>query len=144
MKMLIVDDDAMVVDFLSHVARGSGYKDIETADSGEAALSKMMQNKFDLITLDIEMPGMSGLEVLPLMRNMCPHTLIVIISGHIPEDALPDVVNCADLAFHKPINLDLFNDLMDHANRLAQTLASARALSDVSLVPNKPTLAVSP
>ena len=91
MKILIVDDDSAVVDLLSEIARVKGYTDITTASSGEEALAQVIQDCYDLITLDILMPGVGGLEVLSPVRNLCPHAIIAIISGHISEESSSDL-----------------------------------------------------
>ncbi|MDP6041971.1 MAG: response regulator, partial [Candidatus Latescibacteria bacterium] len=64
MRILIVDDDSKVVGLLSEAARAKGYDDIDVAESGEEAFSRVVMDTYDVITLDIQMPGASGLEVL--------------------------------------------------------------------------------
>ena len=73
MKILIIDDDVGITQFFSHAAAGRGIDQIETAESGEEALACVMRTTYDLITLDIRMPGLSGLEVIAMLRNLSPH-----------------------------------------------------------------------
>ncbi|MBT3605373.1 MAG: response regulator, partial [Candidatus Latescibacteria bacterium] len=115
MRVLIVDDEPTVLDFFSQAARAKGVEEIETASSGEEALGKVIAQTYDLITLDIRMPGASGLDILSPIRNMCPHALIAVISGHIPDDFTQEMAGCADLLMHKPVNLINFNKLVDGA-----------------------------
>ena len=61
--ILIVDDEAGVRASLGGVLRDEGYV-VETADSGEACLEQVQQRTYDLILLDIWLPGMDGLVAL--------------------------------------------------------------------------------
>ena len=133
MRVLIVDDEPTVLDFFSQAARAKGVDDVETASSGEEALAKVIGQTYDLITLDIRMPGASGLEILSPIRNMCPHAIIAIISGHIPDDFTNEMAGCADLLMHKPVNLVNFNKLVDAALRVAETLEEVKALNEVDV-----------
>jgi phosphoserine phosphatase RsbU/P len=131
MRVLIVDDEPTVLDFFAQAARAKGVEEIETASSGEEALGKVIAQTYDLITLDIRMPGASGLDILSPIRNMCPHALIAVISGHIPDDFTQEMAGCADLLMHKPVNLTNFNKLMDGALLIANTLDEMKKLNDV-------------
>jgi CheY-like chemotaxis protein len=131
MRVLIVDDEPTVLEFFSQAALAKGAGEIETASSGEEALGKVIAQTYDLITLDIRMPGASGLEVLSPIRNMCPHAIIAVISGHIPDDFTQEMAGCADLLMHKPVNLGNFNKLMDAALLIAKTLDDVKSLNEV-------------
>ncbi len=133
MKILIVDDDPTVVDFFTQASQVSGHSDIDTAGSGEEALARVIQGTYDLITLDIRMPGASGLEILSPVRNMCPHAVIAVISGHVPEDPGGEYAGCADVVIHKPVDLKSFTRLLACAQRIAETMDEIRQLGDGSL-----------
>ena len=130
MRMLIVDDEPTVLEFFSEAARAKGVEVVDTASSGEDALGKVIGQLYDLITLDISMPGASGLEILSPIRNMCPHAIIAIISGHIPDDFTTEVAGCADLFMRKPFKLRLGGPLRTHVylwGRLQNISRSSRA-----------------
>ncbi len=133
MRVLIVDDEPTVLDFFSQAARAKGVENVDTASTGEEALAKVIGQTYDLITLDIRMPGASGLEILSPIRNMCPHAIIAVISGHIPDDFTNEMAGCADLLMHKPVNLVNFNKLMDGALKIAETLDSIKTLNEVDV-----------
>ena len=128
MKLLIVDDEENIVAFFSALARGHGQVDIDTAGSGEEALTRVLRKNYDLITLDIHMPGASGLEVIAMLRNMNPHAVIALISGYLPDDLSPEVANCADVLLPKPVSVATFNQLIDGADRIRQTMDQIRQL----------------
>jgi len=133
MRVLIVDDEPTVLDFFSQAARAKGVENVDTASSGEEALARVIGQNYNLITLDIRMPGASGLEILSPIRNMCPHAIIAVISGHIPDDFTNEMAGCADLLMHKPVNLVNFNKLMDGALKIAETLDSIKTLNEVDV-----------
>lgn len=53
-----------------------GFHDVETVDSAQDAVTSVLRSNFDLITLDVQMPGISGLEIIAVLRNMNPHAVI--------------------------------------------------------------------
>ena len=132
MKVLIVDDDPDVVQFFKQAATEKGYTDIDVAFSGEEALTQAIKGNYDLITLDIRLPGASGLEILSLLRNMRPHALIAIVSGHLPETISAETAGCADVIIRKPIHLAKFTGRLDGATRISETMGEIRLLGDVS------------
>ena len=120
MRILIVEDDRTTAMILSHVANSNGFSEVEIVESGEEALEKVVHENYNLITLDILLPGASGLEILSVIRHLCPHTIIAIISGHLPDQVPPDVVECADVVMRKPIDIQKFKILLTNANSIRQ------------------------
>lgn len=133
MNTLIVDDDQSLIQFLSQAVKARGQDGVYTAFSAEEALEKVVLRDYGLITLDIKMPGMSGLEVLPLVRNMCPHAVIAIISGHIPEETIDGLAGCADVLLDKPVSLDTFFELVDAAHQISTSLDTVQSLGRTQL-----------
>jgi len=66
-RILVVDDDADIVAMAALVLRRAGYQ-VNTVSSGDAALVQVAQISYDLILLDINMPGMDGWEVLRVLK----------------------------------------------------------------------------
>ena len=77
--LLIVDDEAAIRNVL-HDFLSQTY-DCEAVDSAEKALARLAEERFDLIVSDITMERMSGLEMVPHIRDLAPKTIIVMISG---------------------------------------------------------------
>ncbi len=83
LKALIVDDTAVYRRILSDIlSEESEIEVVGTASNGEIALSKAQQLKPDLITLDLEMPVMDGLEALPHLKKLSPDLAIIMVSAH--------------------------------------------------------------
>ena len=79
--ILVIDDDAVVGRSFDRVLTEKGY-DVSTARSGEEGLEKIDTTEYDLVFTDIKMPGMDGLEVAERIRDRCPWTPVVVITGY--------------------------------------------------------------
>ena len=106
-KLLLVDDDSNNSDMLSRRLIRQGYL-VEVAGNGEAALEKLNQNHYDLVLLDQMMPGMSGLDLLRLLRaTYSPSELPVIMVTAVDQSEM--VVQALDQGANdyvvKPVDL---------------------------------------
>jgi len=105
-KILVVDDTSFMVAVISKVLDSAGYQ-IVTAFSGEEALDTLAKEKPDLILLDVVMTGMSGYDVLDVLRKDFRYNLIPIImlTGQTEEeDKLKGLEMGADDYIVKPFN----------------------------------------
>ena len=80
-SVLIVDDEAGVRSALSGVLRDEGYT-VDAVDSGEACVDRASRTAYDVIVLDIWLPGMDGLATLERLRERRVDSPVVMISGH--------------------------------------------------------------
>ncbi len=86
MKILIVDDHTIVREGLKPITeKVSLFTVIDEASDGTEALNKIMTNDYDLVILDISMPGKSGLDVLIEMKNKNKKPPVLILSVHPQE-----------------------------------------------------------
>lgn len=76
-KILTVDDEQMNNMILAHIMKDEPMYELKSAVSGEAALELLRNEKFDLVMLDVNMPGMSGLETLQRIRER--HNIPVVL-----------------------------------------------------------------
>ena len=79
-KILIVDDEKVVRESLFHWFEEDNYQ-VETAEDGEIALQKYEKEKFDLLLVDMKMPGMSGLDLLSKIKAIDKDALIILITA---------------------------------------------------------------
>ncbi len=80
-RVMIVDDETVARVSLAEVLRLEGYQ-ISTAASGEEAMSLLRKEEpYDLIILDLKMPGMDGLEVTELVKKKFPSTVIILLTA---------------------------------------------------------------
>ncbi len=106
-KVLVVDDDPVVCKSFDRVLTSKGYAVI-TAASGEEALRKLNEEKYDIVYSDIRMPGMSGLEVAENLKARRPWTPVVIITGY-GTDIAEERAKAAGVAsfLHKPLSPEM-------------------------------------
>jgi two-component system chemotaxis response regulator CheB len=80
-KVLVVDDSAFMRKLISDlILQDSSFEVIATARNGKEALDKVIEHKPDLITMDIEMPEVNGLEALESIMQKCPTPVIMLSS----------------------------------------------------------------
>ena len=80
LDVLLVDDDARIRGTLRGVLEDEGHAVVEASD-GTQALAALEGKPFDAVLLDVNMPGMSGLETLVTIREMAPTTGVIMVSG---------------------------------------------------------------
>lgn len=68
-KILVVDDTPMIRNIIKDILMKLGYSNVKDAENGFHALQKLREEKFDLVFLDWNMPGMAGIDVLREMRK---------------------------------------------------------------------------
>lgn len=78
---LLIDDNPTFLSIISRFLNGrQDIDEIATAPSGSEALRKAREMHPDLVLLDLGMPGLSGLEILPVLRTILPHALIIVLT----------------------------------------------------------------
>ena len=80
-RILIVDDEPGIRQSLKGVFEDEGFP-TETVSSGEECLKKIEQDAYDLVLLDIWLPGIDGIETLRRLREKSSQTHVIMISGH--------------------------------------------------------------
>ena len=68
-NILLVDDETAILQLLTTILEKEGFSHITTATSAEIALSLTQQNDYDLIILDVMLPGQSGFDICPIIRQ---------------------------------------------------------------------------
>jgi CheY-like chemotaxis protein/anti-sigma regulatory factor (Ser/Thr protein kinase) len=102
-RILVVDDDRTTVRMLRLQLEAAGHE-VETARDGAAALARLARSRFDLVLLDIWMPGMDGLEVLARLREAPSRPRVVVMTADdAPETLLRAVREHAFRYVTKPV-----------------------------------------
>lgn len=81
MKILLADDEPLELLSLKKILEDVGESDLVCAENGLEAISQLENNDIDLVFLDIQMPGLNGLEVLKEIRTKWPKTIVSIVSA---------------------------------------------------------------
>ncbi len=80
MNILVVEDEHRVADFITRGLRSEGWT-TEHVSTGEAALESMLDHEFDVVLLDLMLPGISGQDVCRKMRARSNHTPVLMLSA---------------------------------------------------------------
>jgi two-component system nitrogen regulation response regulator NtrX len=126
--VLIVDDEAGVRSALAGVLRDEGYT-VDTVESGEACLDRTARAPFDVIILDIWLPGLDGLATLQRLRERRVDASVVMISGHGNIESAVRAIKMGAFDFvEKPLSLEKTVLVVANAVRQRRLEAENRAL----------------
>lgn len=111
---MIIDDEKEVLEILEEFLSSMGYE-VTTVDNGFDALAEVLAGAYDLITMDLHMPGLSGLKATELIRleHRIP-TPVIVISGFLTpekEEKLKELG--VSLFIHKPVDLEHLEKCID-------------------------------
>lgn len=95
-SVLVVDDEFVLRKALRKSLAASGFA-VEEARNGEEALSVVRQQPFDLVLLDINMPGVGGVEACRKIRGLAPQTGIVMVTVCDTEDDKVDALEAGQM-----------------------------------------------
>jgi DNA-binding NtrC family response regulator len=80
-RVLLVDDEEEFVSALSERLMLRGIE-VDSALNGEEALASLKEKEFEVVILDVMMPGLGGLEVLRQIKSTYPNTQVILLTGH--------------------------------------------------------------
>jgi DNA-binding response OmpR family regulator len=147
-RILIVDDEEPIRFSLGEILKLEGFE-VESAASGEAAIEILKNVGFDLVLLDLKMPGVSGLEVLHFINDTIPDTKVILLTAHGSlESAIEALRKGAHDYLLKPANSRSILESIERALArrseqqrkrllLEQLDASVQRLLDVEMLENK-------
>ncbi len=116
-KILIVDDELSVRKSLEEWFREDGFQ-VETAEDGEAALRKMPAGPYDIIVVDLKMPGMDGLTLQKRIREIDRDAAIIILTAYASvETAVEALKRGAFDYITKPVDPDDLSHVVQNALR---------------------------
>ena len=121
--ILVVDDDQLILYALAKILKIDGYEVITAATATEA-IEKISYCPFDLCLLDVHLPDLNGLELMDIIRDMCPKTKVIIMTAsyvdfaELSESNSRAIANGASHFIPKPFNL------CDISEVVQQTLAA--------------------
>lgn len=81
-RVLIVDDSPVLRIMLQEMLEAMGHEIVGEAEDGESALVKFRETKPELVTLDVSLPDINGIEVLQKMRRIDPGAKVLMVTGN--------------------------------------------------------------
>jgi DNA-binding NtrC family response regulator len=108
----VVDDDPGIRETMVDILSLEEYK-VDTADCGEAAVAAVRAKHYDVVLLDIRMPGMNGVETLKAVKRIDPASRVIMITGfEVGEEATEAMNEGAEAVFRKPLDVASFLPLL--------------------------------
>jgi CheY-like chemotaxis protein len=112
-KLLIVDDEPSTRNLLTQIFSNMGH-DVNTAEDGFSALEQIRAEVPDILLSDLNMPRMSGFELLSVVRRRIPEIYVIATSGAFSGDGVPHGI-AADAFYEKATGLPSLFELMKSA-----------------------------
>ncbi|MDO9111395.1 MAG: response regulator [Desulfatirhabdiaceae bacterium] len=122
MSVFLIDDEMLFVESLTKVLRKREMA-IKSAHSGVEALDILAAETFDVIVLDIKMPGMDGVTTLKVIRDMGITTPVIILSGHMDIECVSEVLKMgATELLLKPCDVETLVSTIENAHERMTTV----------------------
>jgi len=133
-RVLIVDDEQSIREAFAHLFRKDGWE-VRTAESGEEALEIMDETPFMILFLDMNLPGMSGIELNRRIRDHWPMAITHAVTGY---SSLFELTDCREAGFEdyftKPVESKvLLRAAAEAAEKLKRWKGTARKSGGVFL-----------
>ncbi len=121
-KILLIDDEIEFTSALAERLKLRGY-DARATESGEAGITLIQNEDFDIAILDLMMPGMSGLDTLKLITSMAKDLPVILLTGHgSTKEGVEGMRLGASDYLMKPLDI---NDLLVKINDTLDTAGGA-------------------
>ena len=116
LRILVVDDSLITVKKLSGMLSAIGHKVVMTASTGKEAQTAYKSCSPDLVTMDITMPDMDGIEATRLIRERFPDALIIMVTSHGQERMVLDALKAGAKGYVlKPFRQDKLQEAIENA-----------------------------
>jgi HD-like signal output (HDOD) protein len=118
-RILFVEDNEVLLELYGMLLDGeSDQWQTTLAPDGQAAMALLRQSAFDVVVSDMQMPGMSGIELLSEVRKLHPQTSRIIISGVTDQAEAADSLNCTHLFIPKPFDIKTLRSMLARISSL--------------------------
>ena len=128
-ELLIVDDDKTIREFLYELFDEKGHR-CHLAETAEQALERLETEEYDVVLTDISMPGLSGVELLGLIRQRQENTPVIIISGLSDQEHARGLTNMGAFDYLvKPFRAETVEESVERAIEHRQKLLNEKQSS---------------
>jgi signal transduction histidine kinase/DNA-binding response OmpR family regulator len=118
-RILVVDDEPPVIDVFREFLSSQGYE-LDTASTGEEALQRIAAFRPDIILTDINLPGLSGLDVMSHAKGLDPEVAVIVVTGYASASTAIEALRQGAYDYvTKPFDLDEVHQIVERgiANR---------------------------
>ena len=116
-KVLLVDDEVDFLEIMEERLSARGV-DVVISESAEDALKRIDTGIFDVVILDLQMPGMNGLEVLKRIKERHPEIQVILLTGHATVEKGVEAIRLGAIDFvEKPADLEVLKEKISKAHK---------------------------
>ncbi|MEI7751959.1 MAG: response regulator [Candidatus Omnitrophota bacterium] len=113
--VLVVDDEVNICSTLAKILELKGYE-VAQAESGSSAVQMFRNRAFDVVLMDIRMPGMNGVEACKEMKKIKPETAVILMTAFTMDEILHEALREGAYAVvHKPLDMDTVTNMIEKA-----------------------------
>ena len=131
MTVLLVEDDPDVRGMLENFLEKIEDVTLEVATNGSDSLGLSLRSSYNLILLDLHLPDVGGLDILPVLRGSLPRSVIAVVSGY-TDLVTEDDFELADVVIEKPFELNVMEALIDTTRDIDKSRRKIRSLGNHS------------
>ncbi len=133
-RVLLVDDEEDFIEVLSERMRARGLE-VDTATNGMDALKLVEKKYYDAIILDLQMPGIDGIETLKMIRGKNPDSQIILLTGQATVEKSVEAVKHGAVEFlQKPAEINKLMEIIKEAGDKKMMLFENRAEEDIKKI----------
>ena len=120
-RVLLVDDEVDFTDTTKTLLENRGY-DVTEVNSGDSAIRTLGQEKYDVMVLDLKMPGMDGISTLKEIKKLQLHTQILVLTGHGAIDTALEAIKLGAYDYlTKPCDIDELTEKVEDAMKKGES-----------------------
>ena len=136
-KIMVVDDDALGREYLCETLKRGGY-DVTGVGNGQQAVSRISKEDFDMVFMDMKMPGMDGMEALEKVKGISQETVVILMTAYgTIESAVEAMRKGAYDYIIKPFSPDQIELLISRVNERQKLIAENKYWRSASNVDEK-------
>jgi len=114
-KIMLVDDETEFLEVMSERLTSRGI-DVATSTSAEKAIERLGKEQFDAVILNLQMPGMDGLEALKHMKEKRPELQVILLTGHATVEKGVEAIKLGAMdLIEKPADLEALKEKIKKA-----------------------------
>jgi len=114
-KILVLDDEQIVLDSVSRILENENYT-VETSRTGAEAVEKLKQGGFDILITDLKMPGMDGLQAMEALADVDPDLSMIMVTAYSTVDSAVKAMKLGAVDYiRKPFTPDQLTELVSKA-----------------------------
>ena len=103
-KILVADDDNDLRDFLSDELSSAGYS-VTSVRNGADAVVEAVEGRYDLVLMDMYMPGLDGMQAIRVLRKVAPRLPVIGLTGYVGRGYMSEAMSYDVTCLSKPVNL---------------------------------------